>query len=69
MLLLGIVLGFLLAYFLVGWGGLVVLGLVIWGVSAVFTGRLPLDGAIAGALGLALGYGGIMLVALFRGGF
>ena len=66
LLFLGIIVGFLAGYFLVWWGLAVVAAVVLAAVSMVFTGRSR-EGATGAVVGVLLGYGGIILVALFRG--
>lgn len=67
LLFLGIIVGFFAAYFLKWWGLAVVAAVVLAAVSMVFTGRSR-EGATGAIVGVLLGYGGIILVALFRGG-
>lgn len=66
MLFLGLVLGFLAGYFFLWWGLLAVVAVLLAAASTVLTGRSR-DGATGAVTGVLLGYGGIMLVALFRG--
>lgn len=65
-LLGGLVLGFLAGYFLVWWGALVVIAVVMGAFAAVVSGR-ERDAATALILGTVLGYGGVLLLATFRG--
>lgn len=66
MLLLGLVIGFLAGYFLLGWGALVVLAVLVAAVSMVLSGRSR-DGATGAVVGVLLGYGGVLALAFFRG--
>lgn len=66
MLVMGLVTGFLAGYFLLWWGLLLVLAVLVVAVSMVFTGRSR-DGATGAVVGVVLGYGGVILLALFRG--
>lgn len=66
LLVLGLAIGFLSGYFLLGWGALVVLGVIVAAVSLVLRGRSR-DGATGAIAGVLLGYAGVILVALFRG--
>ncbi|WP_341855274.1 hypothetical protein [Brachybacterium sp. GPGPB12] len=65
-LVLGLAIGFFSGYFLLGWGALVVLGVIVAAVSLVLRGRSR-DGATGAIAGVLLGYAGVILVALFRG--
>ncbi|GLI31623.1 MULTISPECIES: hypothetical protein [Brachybacterium] len=66
LLVLGLAIGFLSGYFLLWWGALVVLGVIVAAVSLVLRGRSR-DGATGAIAGVLLGYAGVILVALFRG--
>ena len=66
LLVLGLAIGFFSGYFLLGWGALVVLGVIVAAVSLVLRGRSR-DGATGAIAGVLLGYAGVILVALFRG--
>lgn len=61
-----LVLGFLAGYFGLWWGLLVVAAVLLGAFSAVLAGRSR-DAATAAVLGIVLGYGGVMLLAAFRG--
>lgn len=63
----GLVLGFMLGYWLVWWGALVVVVVAMAAFGAVVAGR-ERDAATALILGTVLGYGGVLLLAAFRGG-
>lgn len=65
-LLGGIVLGFLAGYFFLGWGAFVLLLVVLGALGAVLRGSEHREAAFALVLGTALGYGGVILLALFR---
>ena len=54
------------SYFLLWWGALVVLAVVVAAISTVLRGRSR-DGATGAIAGVLLGYAGVILVALFRG--
>ncbi|MCZ4327099.1 hypothetical protein [Brachybacterium paraconglomeratum] len=66
LLVLGLAIGFFSGYFLLWWGVLVVLGVIVAAVSLVLRGRSR-DGATGAIAGVLLGYAGVILVALFRG--
>lgn len=66
LLVLGLAIGFFSGYFLLGWGALVVLAVIVAAVSLVLRGRSR-DGATGAIAGVLLGYAGVILVALFRG--
>ncbi|MGP5259174.1 hypothetical protein ACTXMW_10665 [Brachybacterium paraconglomeratum] len=66
LLVLGLVIGFFSGYFLLWWGALVVLGVIVAAVALVLRGRSR-DGATGAIAGVLLGYAGVILVALFRG--
>lgn len=66
LLFVGIVIGFLAGYFFPGWGLIAVAAVLLLAVSAVLRGWSR-DGATGAVVGVVLGYGGILLVALFRG--
>lgn len=62
----GLVLGFMVGYWLVWWGALVVVVVAMAAFGAVAAGR-ERDAATALILGTVLGYGGVLLLAAFRG--
>ena len=66
LLVAGLAIGFLAGYFLLWWGALVVLAVVVAAISTVLRGRSR-DGATGAIAGVLLGYAGVILVALFRG--
>ncbi|NMA75666.1 MAG: hypothetical protein GX960_00145 [Actinomycetales bacterium] len=66
MLLLGIIVGFFAGYFFVWWGLLAVIAVIVIAASMVFSGR-DRDGATGAVAGVVMGYGGVILLALFRG--
>lgn len=66
MLFLGLVLGFLAGYFFLWWGLIVVAAVLLVAATMVLSGRSR-DGATGAVVGVVLGYGGLLLVALFRG--
>jgi hypothetical protein len=66
LLVLGLVLGFLAGYFLLWWGLLVVLAVLVAAFSMVLRGRSR-EGATGAIVGVLLGYAGVILLALFRG--
>lgn len=65
-LLVGLLVGFLAAYFLVWWGLPIVLVIAMAAFGAVVAGR-ERDAATALILGTGLGYAGVILLAVFRG--
>ena len=66
LLVAGLAIGFLAGHFLLWWGALVVLAVVVAAISTVLRGRSR-DGATGAIAGVLLGYAGVILVALFRG--
>ena len=66
LLVVGLAIGFFSDYFLLWWGALVVLGVIVAAVSLVLRGRSR-DGATGAVAGVLLGYAGVILLALFRG--
>ncbi|EWS82911.1 hypothetical protein [Brachybacterium phenoliresistens] len=66
-LFLGLVVGFLAAYFFLGWGAFVLVAVVVGALSALVRGSRHREAAIALVLGTAVGYCGVILLALFRG--
>lgn len=66
LLALGLVIGFLAGSFLQWWGLLVVLAVLLAAFSMVLRGRSR-DAATGAVVGVVLGYGGVILLALFRG--
>ena len=66
LLVVGLAIGFFSGYFLLWWGALVVLGVIVAAVSLVLRGRSR-DGATGAVAGVLLGYAGVILLALFRG--
>ena len=62
----GLAIGFLAGYFLLWWGALEGLAVVVAAISTVLRGRSR-DGATGAIAGVLLGYAGVILVALFRG--
>lgn len=67
MLFLGILIGFFAGYFLVWWGLLIVGAVLLLAVSMVLSGK-DRDAATGAMVGVVLGYAGLILLALFRGG-
>lgn len=66
LLLGGVTLGFLAGYIFLWWGLLVVGAVALAAVAMVFSGRSR-DGATAAILGTVVGYGLVLLLAVFRG--
>lgn len=66
LLFLTLLIGFFAGYFLVWWGLLVVAAVLVAAVSMVLSGRSR-DGATGAVVGILLGYGAFVLLALFRG--
>ena len=66
LLFLGNVIGFIAGYWLLWWGLLVVAAVLLAAFSMVLRGRSR-DGATGAVVGVVLGYGGVILLALFRG--
>ncbi|ASK66892.1 hypothetical protein CFK39_14995 [Brachybacterium avium] len=66
MLLVGLVIGFVAGYFLLWWGLIAVVAVLVLAASTVLSGRSR-DGATGAVVGVLLGYAGILLVAFFRG--
>ena len=66
LLFLGLVIGFIAGYWLLWWGLLVVAAVLLAAFSMVLRGRSR-DGATGAVVGVVLGYGGVILLALFRG--
>ncbi len=66
LLFLTLLIGFFAGYFLLGWGLLVVAAVLVLAVSMVLSGRSR-DGATGAVVGILLGYGAFVLLALFRG--
>ena len=66
LLFLGLVIGFIAGYWLLWWGLRVVAAVLLAAFSMVLRGRSR-DGATGAVVGVVLGYGGVILLALFRG--
>ena len=66
MLMVGLLLGFVAGYFLLWWGAIVVLAVLVTAFAMVLRGRSR-DGATGAIAGVLLGYAGVILVAFFRG--
>lgn len=66
LLLGGVTLGFFAGYVFLWWGLLIVGAVVFAAVAMVLSGRSR-DGATAAILGTVVGYGLVLLLAVFRG--
>ena len=66
LLFLGLMVGFFAGYFFLGWGVLAVVAVLAIAFSMVLRGKSR-DGATGAVTGVVLGYGGFLLLLLFRG--
>lgn len=66
LLLLGLIIGFLAAYFFLWWGLLAVVAVCVVAFARVLAGKSR-DAATAAILGVVAGYLIVILLALFRG--